>query len=138
VFVPEDRVLAVLALLRMAAVAPVEVAREVKSPVPAAGRLPEVAAERAHVPELGRGGQAAGFAQGVGDRGRRLQLGERRAGADPSSFDSAREERPDVDELVGADELVADERDEIRAAGERARAVPEARGRVLEARRADE
>src|SRR5207245_1827335 len=48
----EDRVLAVFALLGVAAIAAVQPAWVLKAPVPAARRLEQVAADRAHVAEL--------------------------------------------------------------------------------------
>jgi hypothetical protein len=111
--VAEDRVLAVLAVPRVAAVAAVQVAREVEPPVPAARGLKEVAADRAHVAKLRRGGEAAGFPQCRGNVLRVLELGERGAGADAFSVDAARKEGPDVDERIGLHEPVADERHEI-------------------------
>src|SRR5207253_8357632 len=50
--VREDRMLAVLALLCMAAVAAVQAAGVLEPPVPAARRLEQVAADGAHVAEL--------------------------------------------------------------------------------------
>ena len=81
--VREDRVLAVLALARVAAVAAVEPAREREPPVPAPGRLEEVAADRPHVPELRRGREPARLPQRRRHLRVGLELGERRPGADP-------------------------------------------------------
>jgi hypothetical protein len=80
--VGEDRVLAVLAFARMAAVAAVQPARELEPPVPAPCRLEEVAAERSHIPQLRARGEPARFAQCSGDLRRRLELRERRPRAD--------------------------------------------------------
>src|SRR5581483_12435266 len=77
--VREARVLAVLALPGMAALAAVATARVLEAPVPAPGLLQEVPAERAHVAELRRGREPARLAQRVGNRGLDLELGERRS-----------------------------------------------------------
>src|SRR5207244_12301708 len=65
--VREDRVRAMLALLCVTAVAAVQPARVLEPPVPAARRLEQVAADRAHVAELRRRREPAGLAQRVGD-----------------------------------------------------------------------
>ena len=65
--VAEERVLAVLALPRVAAVAAVQVARELQPPVPAARGLEQVAADRPCRAELRRRGEPAGLAQRVRD-----------------------------------------------------------------------
>ena len=57
--VGEDRALALLAVARLAGVASVQAARVGEPPVEAARRLEEVAADRAHVPELRRRGEPA-------------------------------------------------------------------------------
>ena len=106
--VREDRVLAVLALARVAAVAAVEPARELQPPVPAARRLEQVAADRAHVAELRRGGEAARLPQRVGDLRVALELGERRSGADASVPRTPRgTTSAHVDERLGPNEPVA-------------------------------
>ena len=70
-------------------------------PVPAAGRLQQVAAERPHVAQLRARGEAARLAQRVRHLRVALELGERRAGADPGAVDPARDDAADVDERVG-------------------------------------
>ena len=122
--VAEERVLAVLARLRVAAVAAVEEAGKVEAPVPAPRRLQQVAADRAHVAELGRGGEPARLAERRRDLRVDLELGERRAGADRATRDPARQHARDVDEPVGRDEAFLQERDELGAARERAAAAP--------------
>ena len=128
--------LAVLPGLREADVAAVQPARELEPPVPAARRLAEVAADRPHRAELRRGGLRARLAQRGGDLRVDLELGERRAGADPRAVDPARHRVGQVDERVRVDDPVAEERDEVGAAGERDRAVPERRDRLRGVRRA--
>ena len=80
--VGEDRVLPVLAVAGVAAVAAVQPARVPEPPVPAAGRLEQVAADRAHVPELRRGGGRQPPAARRGARSPRPRARERRPGAD--------------------------------------------------------
>ena len=89
--VAEERVLAVLARLGVAAVAAVQVAGKVEAPVPAARGLQEVAADRAHVAELGRGGEPARLAESRRDLRIDLELRERRACTDRSARDPARQ-----------------------------------------------
>src|SRR2546423_35498 len=60
--VAEVRVLAMPPLLRGAALAAGEPGGNLEPPVPAARRLEEVAADRAHRAELGRRGEPAGLA----------------------------------------------------------------------------
>src|SRR4051794_37227607 len=98
--VREDRVLAVLAVTGMAAVAAVQPAREVESPVPATGRLEEVAAERAHVPELRRRREPAGLAQRLGNRRLDLELRQRGPCTDRRALDPARHDPAHVGEPV--------------------------------------
>src|SRR5581483_1641552 len=92
VVIREDRVLAVLAVAREARVAAMQAARVLEPPVPAARRLQEVAADRAHVPQLRRRGEAAGLAQRLRDLRVDLELGERRAGADDIAAHAARDD----------------------------------------------
>src|SRR5207248_10969701 len=73
--VREDPVLAMLAVARVTAVAAVQAARVLQPPVPAPGRLQEVAAERAHRTQLRRRGEPARLAQRVGNLRARLELG---------------------------------------------------------------
>jgi hypothetical protein len=108
--VREDRVLAVFALTGVAAVAPVEAARVLQAPVPAAGRLEEIAADRAHVAELGGGCEPARLAKRLGNPRFVLELGECRTGADAVAADAARDDPPDVDEPVGVEDPVPQER----------------------------
>src|SRR3989442_10512821 len=102
--------LAVLALLRVAAVTPMQPAWVLQSPVPAAGRLQQVAADRAHVAELRRRGEPARLAQRVRDLRVGLELRERRARADAVPVDAARDQRADVDELLRLEDAVAEQR----------------------------
>ena len=118
--VPEERMLAMLPVARVARVAAVQSARELEPPVPAAGRLEQVAADRAHVPELRRRGQPARLAQRRGYLRRRLELRQRRAGADRVSGDPARHGPAHVDERLRGHDPVAEQRHELRAARERA------------------
>ena len=67
--VPEDRVLAMRTGLGMAAVAPVEIARKLQAPVPAAGRLQEVAPDGSHRAQLRRGGGEPGAPRAATDAG---------------------------------------------------------------------
>ena len=131
--VAEDRMLAVGARLREAALAAVEPARELQPPVPAARRLQEVAADRPHRPHLRRGGEAAGLAEGVRHLRVDLELRQGRAGADRRALDPARNDRPQLDQRLGLDEAVAEQRNELRSAGERAPgAVLQRRARFLD------
>src|SRR5215212_1221886 len=111
--VSEDRVLAVLAGLGMADVSAVEIARKLEPPVPAPGRLQQIAAERAHGPQLGRRGERARFAQALRDLRVDLELGEGRPCSDASSGDSTRDDVPQLDQLVGSNDPVAKQRDEL-------------------------
>src|SRR5215208_5769890 len=114
--VAEDRVLAVDALARVAAVAAVQEAWVLQPPVPAARRLEQIPADRAHRAQLGRGGQRARLAERLRDLRFELQLGQRRARADRRSLDAARYDAADVDQRFCLDDPVAQERDEVRAA----------------------
>ena len=117
---------------RVAAVAAVQPARELEPPVPAARRLEEVPADRAHRAQLRRRREPARLAQRVRHLRVGLELGERRARADPRAVDRRAARRPRGATSVSAcDEPVAHQRDELRPAGERDRAVPERRGRLL-------
>ena len=123
VVVREDRVLAVLPFARMTTVAAVQATRILQPPVPAAGRLQKVAADRAQVAQLRRRGEPAGLAQRLRDLRVRLQLGERRARADAVFLDAGRDHTPDVDELLGLEDAVAEQRHDLRAAVDREAAV---------------
>src|SRR5206468_2527770 len=107
-------------------------------PVPAARRLEQVAADRAHVPELRRRGEPTRLAQRGRDFWARLELGQRRAGADPRPVDPARDEPAYVDEPLDVNQPVAHERHELRPTRQRDRAVSEYGARVVEARRPQE
>ena len=130
--VPEERVLAMLPVLRVAAVAAVQVAGEIEPPVPAAGGLEQVAADRAHVAELGRGGQPARLAESRGD----LRI-EPRAPRASCRRRSSRPEIPrgsaprDVDEPSAVTIPSRQQRHELRAARERATALRECRDSLL-------
>src|SRR5207245_1967661 len=117
--VGEDRMLAVLPLAGVTAVAAAEVAGIVEPPVPAAGRLEQVAADRAHVAELRRGGGGAGLAQRGRDTRLDLELGERRTRPDRRRTDPTREQRPYVQQRIRLDESVAEQLHEVGAARER-------------------
>ena len=62
--------------------AAVQIARELEAPVPAARRLEQVAADRAHVAELRRGGEPACLPERRRNLRIGFELGERRPGAD--------------------------------------------------------
>src|SRR5207245_11365103 len=131
--VAEDRGLAVLPLACMTAVAATQPAGEVEPPVPAARGLEQVAADRAGVPELRRGGRGAGLAQDGRDLRVGLELGERGAGTDrgprrtagdsprwglsPAS-DAPRDDVAQVDGRVRLDEPLPEQQHEVGAAGE--------------------
>ena len=117
VVVREDRMLAVLASPRVAAIAAVQAAGIFQPPVPAARRLEQVAADRAHVAELRGRRKPARLAQRFGDLGARLELGERRSRADPTALHAARNVPADVDEHVGLEDPVAKQRNNFGAAG---------------------
>src|SRR5690242_21552413 len=107
--VAEDRVLAVLARLGVADVAAVEVAGKLEPPVPAAGRLQQVPAQRAHRPQLRRSRKRAGLAQDLRDLGIGLELRQRRARSDSLPVDPARDDLPQLDQFVGAEDAVAEQ-----------------------------
>ena len=112
---------------REAAVAAVQVARKLQAPVPAARRLEEVAADRAHRAQLRRGRERAGLAQRRRDLRVGLELGERRPGTDPAVLGSRVGTSPSTWTSVSrSDDPVPEQRDEVGAAGERDRAVAEA------------
>ena len=119
--VREDRVLAVLAVAREALVPAVQAARPVEAPVPAARRLQQVAAERAHVAELRARGEPARLAQHVGDLRVALELARaaRRRRSRPVA-DPAGHDRSDLDQGLRLDEAGAEERHELGAAREQA------------------
>ena len=125
--VAEERVLSVLAGLGVAAVAAVQVAGKVEAPVPAARCLKQVAADRPHVAELRRGGEPARVAEHCRDLWIDLELRERRARTDRPSRDPTRQHARDVDEPLGGDEALLQQRHELGAAGERAATVRECR-----------
>src|SRR5438128_10980053 len=98
--VREDRMLAMLALLRVTAVAPpvaatVQSARILEPPVPAARRLEQVAADRAHVAKLRRRREPAGLAQRPGNMRIALELGKRRARTDAVAVEATRDDLAD-------------------------------------------
>src|SRR5438128_832355 len=123
--VAEDRMLTVRPVPGLAAVAPVQVARKLQAPVPAPRRLEQVARDASHRPQLRGGRLRTGFPQGLRHPVVRLELAQRRAGADGDgggrSCDSARNGSLEPDELVRGDETVAKKRNEIRPTGERLR-----------------
>jgi hypothetical protein len=84
----------------------VEAAGELEPPVPAAGRLEQVPADGAHVPELRARGQPARLAQRLGHLGVDLELAERRPGADSRPSDTARDDPPHVDERLRLEQPV--------------------------------
>src|SRR6185436_13481475 len=88
--IAEDRVFAVGTVAGEAALAAVKPAVEAEAPVPAARRLEQVAADRAHRAELRRGGLRAGLAQHLRDLRIDLELGEGRPRADRRPLDPAR------------------------------------------------
>src|SRR5207248_10748074 len=99
-----------LAVPRVAAVAAVQTAGVLEPPVPAARRLQEVPADRAHVPQLWRRREPARLAERLGSRERRLELSERRPGADRVAVDTAGHDTADVDEPVGLEDPVTEQR----------------------------
>src|SRR5206468_7935992 len=114
----EDRVLAVLALACEALLAAVQAARPAEAPVPAAGRLEQVACERSHGAKLRARGQPAGLAQDVRDLRVALELGERRPRPDPPLGDASGHDPLDLDQGLPLDEAAAEQGDELGAAGE--------------------
>src|SRR5262249_52489621 len=121
-----------LALAREALVPAVQPTGPAKAPVPAAGRLKEIAAERAHRPELWAGREPACLSQRGSDRRVALEVGERHARADPVAVDSPRDDAADVDERLGLQQARAQQRHHLGAAVNRRAAVE------LEARRPPE
>jgi hypothetical protein len=130
--IAEDRVFAVRAGLRQAPLAAVQPARKLQSPVPAARRLQQVAADRPHGSHLWRGREAAGLAERLRDLRVDLELAERRPGADAGAVDPARHDLAELDERLHLDEVVAQQRDELGAACKRTGAVAERRRRLVE------
>src|SRR5207247_4967020 len=108
--IAEDRVLTVLAGLGVTNVAAVQIAGELEPPVPAPRRLQQVAAERAHRPQLGRRRERARLAQDLRDLRIGLELRQCRARSDPRSVDPARDDVAELDQLVGAKDPVAEQR----------------------------
>src|SRR5512133_3644796 len=121
-------------LARVAAVAAVEEARELQPPVPAARRLEQVAPDRPHRAQLRRGRQRAGLPERLWDLAVGLELCERRSRTDPATafVHPARYDSAQLDQCLGLDDPVAQERDEIGAACERDRAVSELGGRAVD------
>src|SRR5262249_3229205 len=105
--VRHDRMLAVLPLTGVAAVAAVQAARVAEPPVPAARRREQVAPERAHVPELRRGREPARLAERVRDLRIDLELCERRARADRRALDPTWHDLAHVHEPVGLEQALA-------------------------------
>ena len=102
--VREDRMLAMLALLREALVATVQAARPVQAPVPAARLLEQVARERAHVAQLRARRKATRLPQRSRHLRIALELRERRARTDAVLVDPARHDAANVDERVRLDQ----------------------------------
>ena len=110
---------------------------KLEPPVPAARRLEEVAADRAHRAQLRRGREAAGLAQRVRDSRVGLELRQRRAGADRACPSTPRGHDPAQSTSVSAATMpVAQQRDELGAAGERDARRSRARDRLLDATQA--
>ncbi len=130
--VRDDRVLSMHPLAGKAAVAAVEPAGVLEPPVPAARRLEEVAADRAHRADLGRRREPAGLAESVGDLRVGLELLESRPGADSRPVDPSWDDGADVHDRVRGDDPVAEHRHEVGPAGERNRSVVERRPCRLE------
>ena len=135
VAVPEDRVLAVLAGTGVAGVPAVQAARELEAPVPAASRLQEVAADRAHVAELRARREPARLAERIRDLRVGLELAQGRAGTDSRPVDPPRDDLADVDERLGFEQPVSEHRHHL---GPAAQDHAVARDRLLEARRLQE
>ena len=110
-----------------------QAARVIETPVPAARRLQEVAAERARVPELRRRREPARLPQRLGDRGLDLELRERRPRADHAVVDAARYDVADVDEPFRLQQALPQQRHDLRAAVNEDPAIE-----LLEARRPQE
>jgi len=136
--VAEDRVLAVRAVSRKALLAAMQPAVEAQPPVPTSCRLQEIAADRPHRAQLRRSCLRARFAQRLRDPRIDLELGQCRARADAGAVYSARDDVADVHERVGSHEAVSHERDKLRPARERARAVAQRAGGFFWARRPQE
>src|SRR5437588_3424327 len=113
------------AVLRVAAIASVEIAGKLQAPVPAARGLQKVAADRSHRAKLRRCREAAGFTQRSRDLRIDLQFGKRGPRTDPIALDAARDDVADLDERVGAHDSLAYEWNEIRSSRKRLRAVAE-------------
>src|SRR6476659_10664579 len=96
--IAEDCMLAVLAGLGLAGVAAVQIAGALEPPVPTPCRLEQIAADRAHRPELGRCSQRARFAERLRDLGLDLELSECRPRSDPRPVDSARDDVTDLEQ----------------------------------------
>ena len=116
--VGEDRVLAMLALACVTRIAAVQAAGELEPPVPAAGGLQEVAADRADRAQLRRRGEAARLAEGFWNLRIGLQLAERRPGADRRPVNPPRDEVAEIDERIAANEPVAKQGHEVGPAAE--------------------
>ena len=127
--VRKDGVLAVHSRAGEAAVAAMEPTGVLEPPVPAARRLEEVAADRAHRAELRRRREPAGLAQRVRDLRVRFELAERRPCPDSRAVDPPRDDGSDIDERRRVDDAIAEERHELGPSRERRRA-----GAVLEGR----
>ena len=93
--------------LCMADVPAVEIAGKLEAPVPAPGRLQQVAAKCPHRPQLGRRSKRARFAQGLRDLRVDLELREGRPCSDSSSGNSAGNRIAKLDQLFGANDPVA-------------------------------
>src|SRR6185437_3696027 len=121
-------------LARVTAVAAMEKARELQPPVPAARRLEQIAPDRPHRAQLRRGRERTGLAECLRDLVVGLELCERRSGTDPATAlaHPARYDSAQLDQRLGLDDPVAQERDEIGTAGERDRAVSELGGRAVD------
>ena len=105
------------AVARVTPVPAVEPARVAEPPVPAARRLEEIAAERAHVPELRRRREPARLAQRIRDRRLDLELGQRRPGADHAVLHAARHDAAHVDEPLGLEQPLPQKRHHLRPSG---------------------
>src|SRR5256885_530260 len=78
--------------------------------------------------ELRRGGEAASLPERLGDLRVDLELGERRPRAHARPVDAPRNRPAEVHERIRVRQPVAEERDELGAAGERDVAVAEEAG----------
>ena len=117
--VAEDRVLAVRTVPGKATISAVEPAVEAEPPVPAAGGLEQVPAERPHGAQLRRRRLATGLAESLGDLRIGLELGERRSGTDPVPVDATRHDTGDVNQRLGVREPVAEQWHELGSPGQR-------------------